>query len=138
MHQSIQIIGDLGRDTEMRYTPSGQAVTNFSVATNHTYTSKAKEKVVETTWFRVSIWGSAAEACNQYLSKGSRVFVEGRLVVDKETGNPRVYEKKDGSWASTLEISASTVKFLDKKGAGKQDSEESGESEEDLPEYMRG
>jgi len=134
MYQSIQIIGDLGKDTEMRFTPTGQPVTNFSVATTHQYTNKSKEQVKETTWFRVSVWGSAAEACNQYLSKGSRVFVEGRISVDKETGNPRVYEKKDGVWASTLEINASTVKFLDKKGATQK---QVVQEDEDVPEYMR-
>ncbi len=67
MYQKIVIVGNLGRDPEMRYTPSGQAVTNFSVATNRQYTSSDGQKVKETVWFRISAWGRQAETCNQYL-----------------------------------------------------------------------
>ena len=133
MHQRIEIIGDLGRDPEMRYTPKGQAVTNFSVATSHTYI-KNDERITETTWFRIQTWGKQAEACNQYLQKGSRVFVEGRLVVDPQTGNPKVFEKKDKTWDATLEIKASLVRFLDKKGESRG---EARTEEEDLPDYMQ-
>jgi len=135
MYQKIEIIGRLGADPSMRYTPSGQPVTNLSVATTNEYNTKGGEHVKETTWFRVSIWGSAAEACKKYLNKGSLVFVEGKVSIDKATGNPRIFEKSDGTWASTLEINASLVKFLSSKSGG--ESQASSE-EEDLPEYMTG
>lgn len=134
MYQNIQIIGHLGRDPEMRYTPSGQAVTNFSVAVSNEYKNKNGEQVKETTWFRVSNFGNAAEACNTYLHKGSLVFVEGRIVTDKATGNPRVYEKQDKTWASSLEINSSLVKFLSSKSGETQVVSD----EEELPEYMTG
>lgn len=114
MYQSLTFVGRLGRKPEMRYTPSGQAVTSFSVATDHKYTSASGEQVKETTWFRVSVWGKQAEACNQYLDKGSMVLVEGRLTPDKETGAPRIWEK-DGKSATSFEVNASTVRFLSSK-----------------------
>jgi single-strand DNA-binding protein len=96
----------------MRYTPAGQAVTNFNLAANRQYTDSSGQVVKETTWFRVSAWGKTAENCNQYLHKGSLVLVEGRLVCDPETGGPRLYTRQDGSPASSFEVSASTVRFL--------------------------
>lgn len=115
MYQKIQIIGRLGRDPEMKYTPTGQAVTSFSVATDNSYTDKNGEKVKETAWFRVQVWGKMAEHCNIYLAKGSLVMVEGRLVADKATGSPKVYQKKDGTSASSFDVNASNVKFLSTK-----------------------
>ncbi len=91
MYQTIIIAGNVGRDPEMRYTPSGQAVTSFSVATNRQYTNNNAETVKETIWFRVSAWGKQAETCNQYLKKGSKVLVEGRLTADPATGGPRIW-----------------------------------------------
>ena len=90
MYQKIVIVGNLGRDPEMRYTPSGQPVTNLSVATNRKWTSADGTPGEETIWFRVSVWGKQAETCNQYLSKGRQVLVEGRLRPDPATGGPRV------------------------------------------------
>lgn len=115
MYQKIQIIGNLGRDPEMRMTDSGQSVTSFSVATTNQYTSKSGELVKETTWFRVSAWGKQAEVCNTYLKKGSKVFVEGRLSSDKSTGGPRVFTKQDGTSSASFEITADTVRFLSPK-----------------------
>ncbi len=112
MYQKITIVGNLGRDPEMRYTPSGQAVTNLNVATNRQYTSNSGERVKETTWFRVSVWGKQAEACNQYLKSGSKVLVEGRMQQDKETGGPRIWTRNDGSPGASFEITAQTVRFL--------------------------
>lgn len=112
MYQSLTIVGNVGKDPEMRYTPSGQAVTSFSVATNRQYTAGNGELVKETTWFRVSVWGKLAEACNQYLKRGSKVLVEGRLTPDKATGGPRVYDKQDGGYGASYEITGSTVRFL--------------------------
>ncbi len=112
MYQKMVIAGNLGRDPEMRYTPSGQAVTNLNVATNRQYTSNSGERVKETTWFRVSVWGKQAESCNQYLSKGSKVLVEGRMNQDPATGGPRVWTGNDGSPRASFEMTAQTVRFL--------------------------
>jgi len=112
MFQTIVIVGNVGRDPEMRYTPSGQAVTSFSVATNRQYTNNNGEAVKETIWFRVSAWGKTGEICNQYLKKGSKVLVEGRLTADPATGGPRVWTGQDGSPRASFEVSAGTVRFL--------------------------
>ena len=85
MYQKVIIMGNLGRDPEMRYTPQGTPVTNFSVATSYKWTGADGTPNEETTWFRVSAWGRMAEVCNEYLSKGRQVFVEGRLRPDPET-----------------------------------------------------
>ena len=96
MYHTIIIVGNLGKDPEMRYTPAGQAVTNFSVATSRQYTGSDGNQVKETIWFRVSAWGKQAETCNQYLKKGSKVLVEGRLTPDPSTGGPRLWQRQDG------------------------------------------
>ena len=116
MYQTIIIAGNVGRDPEMRYTPSGQAVTSFSVATNRQYTNNNGETVKETIWFRVSAWGKTGEICNQYLKKGSKVLVEGRLTADPATGGPRVWTAQDGSTRASFEVSAQTVRFLSSRG----------------------
>jgi single-strand DNA-binding protein len=129
MYQKVTIIGYLGRDPEMRYTPSGQAVTSFPVATNRSYTGSDGNRVKETTWFRVSAWGKQAESSNNYLKKGSKVLVEGRLIADNATGGPKIFTRSDGSAGSSFELSALTVQFLDSRqesenlGGGSEDSE---------------
>ncbi len=115
MYQKITIIGNLGKDPEMRYTPSGQAVTSFPIATNRTYNGADGQKVKETTWFRASAWGKQAEVCNNYLHKGSKVYIEGRLVPDAATGGPRLWTRQDGTSGSSFEISVSVVQFLDSR-----------------------
>ncbi len=112
MYQKIIIAGNLGKDPEMRYAPSGDAVTSMNVATNRKYTDKAGQLVKETMWFRVSVWGKQAEACNQYLKKGSAVLVEGRLQADKTTGGPHIFQRNDGTNGASFEISAERVQFL--------------------------
>ncbi|MBN2551107.1 MAG: single-stranded DNA-binding protein [Anaerolineales bacterium] len=112
MFHTIIIVGNLGRDPEMRYLPSGQAVTNFSVATSRQYTGSDGNQVKETIWFRITAWGKQAETCNQYLKKGSKVLVEGRLNPDPSTGGPRIWTKNDGSSGASFEVTASTVRFL--------------------------
>ncbi len=114
-YQKLVIVGNLGRDPEMKYTPGGQAVTNFNLASNRQYTASSGEKVKETTWFRISAWGRQAETCNQYLKVGSRVLIEGRLNPDKETGSPRVWTRQDGSSGSSYEVTAERVVFLSGK-----------------------
>ena len=115
-YHTIILVGNLGRDPEMRYTPSGQAVTNFSVAVNDNFTSSNGEKVERTIWVRVSTWGKQAEICNQYLKKGRKVLVEGRLVTDPGTGGPRIWERQDGTKSASFEVSAQTVRFLSQRG----------------------
>ena len=116
MFHQIIIVGNVGKDAEMRYTPSGQAVTSFSVATSRKYTGTNGEQAEETIWFRVSTWGKTAEICNQYVKKGSKVLVEGRLTPDKSTGGPRVWTKQDGTAQASFEVTANTVRFLSTRG----------------------
>ena len=111
MYQKITLVGNLGRDPEMRYTPAGQAVCNMPVATNRRYTKSDGEQIEETVWFRVTAWGSQAENCHKYLRKGRQVMVEGRIVGD-EFGNPKIWNKADGSPAASFEVNAQMVRFL--------------------------
>ena len=111
----IIVIGNLGRDPEMRYTPNGQAVTSFSVASNRKYTTSTGEKREETEWFNVSAWGKLGETCNQWLTKGSQVYVEGRL-------SSRTYEGRDGQTRFVNEINLTDVQFLGRaQGGGDED-----------------
>jgi len=103
----IMLIGNVGSDPEMRYTPNGKAVTSFRMATNYRYVGSDGERREETEWFRISVWGKQAESCNQFLSKGKRVFVEGRL-------RSRSWEGQDGQMRTSLEVSANRVIFLDR------------------------
>ncbi len=116
MFHTIISVGNVGRDPEMRYTPSGQAVTSFSVATSRQYNNQAGQQVKETIWFRVSAWGKQAEVVSQYLKKGSKVLVEGRLTPDLATGGPKVFTRQDGTSGASYEIFANTVRFLSSKG----------------------
>lgn len=142
MYHTIIIAGNVGRDPEMRYTPSGQPVTSFSVATNRQYTSNSGETVKETIWFRVTTWGKQAEVCNQYVKKGSKVLVEGRMTADPATGGPRVWTGQDGSPRASFEVTANMVRFLssrDEAGGGMGGSDMGmggnfvGAPEEDIP-----
>jgi single-strand DNA-binding protein len=107
----IFIIGNLGRDPEPRYTPTGQMVTSFRVASNHRYRAASGEQREETAWFNCSAFGKLAETCNQYLSKGQRVYVEGRL-------SSRTYQTRDGQTRFSNDISVTDVQFLGSRGAG--------------------
>lgn len=118
MYHLVIIAGNVGKDPEMRYTPSGQAVTSFSVASNRQYTAGNGEQVKETCWFRVTAWGKQAEVCNQYVKKGMKVLVEGRLVPDKTTGGPRIWTRQDGTAGASFEVTAATVRFLSSRGEG--------------------
>ncbi len=116
MYQKLTIVGNLGRDPEMRYTPDGTPVTNFSVATNRRWTNADGSQGEETVWFRVTAWRRLGEVCNEYLEKGRQVLVEGRLKPDAETGGPRVYQRRDGGYGASFEVTAQTVKFLGRAG----------------------
>jgi single-strand DNA-binding protein len=132
------VIGNLGRDPEMRYMPSGKPVTNFSVASNRKWTDNEGVLHKETIWIRVSAFGRLAEVTNQYLAKGRQVYVEGRLRPDPETGGPRVYEQNDGSSGASYEIVAATVQFLGGRNGngsspGEPDFDGEPEAEEEIP-----
>lgn len=114
MYQRLVLVGYLGRDPEMRYTPQGTPVTSFTVATNRRYTTTDGQQKEETLWFRVSVWGKQAEIANQYLSKGRRVLVEGSLIGD-ENGGPRIWTDRDGKPRASFEVRANTVRFLESK-----------------------
>lgn len=115
MYQKLLIAGNLGRDPEMRYTPTGTPVTTFSVATNRRYTNSSGEPVEETIWFRVSTWNRLAEICAEYLQKGAKVLVEGRLQPDLSTGGPRVWTDNNGAARSSFEVTGTAVQFLSPK-----------------------
>jgi len=106
----VMIIGNVGTEPEMRFTPNGNPVTSFSVATNRVYTTPDGERRQETEWFSVVTWNRLAENCNQFLTKGQRVYAEGRL-------HTRTWESQDGQKHSRLEIIANRVIFLDKRAA---------------------
>jgi single-strand DNA-binding protein len=102
----IIIVGNLGRDPELSYTPQGTAVCKFSVATNERRRDKAGEQQDITTWFRVTVWGKQAENVSRYLTKGRRVYLEGRLHMEEWTD-------REGKARTTLEVNASDVQFID-------------------------
>jgi single-strand DNA-binding protein len=107
----LTIIGNLGQDPEMRYTPAGKAVTNFSVASNRAWTGQDGEKHEQTVWYRVSAWNRLAEIYNEFLQKGRQVYIEGELRPD-ESGGPRVFTRNDGTPGASFEVTARTVQFL--------------------------
>ena len=109
MFQQLIIVGNLGKDPEMRYTPSGVPVTTFSVAVNRRWTNQDGTPGEETTWFRVTAWRKLAETCSQYLAKGRQVMVIGRVQVS-------AYEGQDGSPRASLEVTADSVRFLGGRG----------------------
>jgi len=124
MYQHTVIVGNLGRDPEMRYTQSGVAVTSFSVAVNRKWTNQDGTPGEKTTWFRVSAWRKLAETCNQYLSKGRLVLVEGEVSASAWTpqdgGDPR----------ASLELNARNVKFLGGREAAAYDDPQAARGEE--------
>lgn len=120
--QKTTIIGRVGKDPEMRFTSSGQKVTSFSVAVSERYTNSADERVEKTIWYRVTAWGNQAETHNQYVKKGMLIYVEGRLNAD-ENGNPRVYQKQDGTAGASFELTAISVEYLSKVEGNKQPAE---------------
>ena len=131
------VIGNMGTDPEMRYTPNGNAVTSFRLAASRRYTASDGERTEETEWFTIVAWNRLAEQCNQYLTKGKRVYVEGRLKSNTWTGN-------DGQNRFSNEIIANHVLFLDRAGdmesgegrpasSDEQSSDEQSMEAEDLP-----
>ncbi len=127
---TLILVGRLGQAPEMRYTPNGTAVANFNVATDRVYKNANGEQVKVTTWFRVSVWGKMAEACNQYLEKGSMVLVEG-VLNPGENGQPKVWTAQDGRTGANYEVIANTVRFL--STSKKQDGKAEAVSEDSIP-----
>ena len=109
----IIIVGNLGRDPELRYTPQGTAVCNFSVATNEKKRDKAGDLQDMTTWFRVTLWNKQAENASKYLTKGSPIYVEGRLRIEEWTD-------RDGNNRYTLEVHATDMQFISAGGRGEE------------------
>lgn len=109
----VMLIGNLTRDPELRYIPSGQGVASFSVAVNRTYLAATGEKKEDVNFIRIVVWGKRAEVCHEYLKKGSPVFIEGRL-------QSRNWDAPDGTKRNTVEVVAQNVQFLS-RGSGKQD-----------------
>ncbi|MBS1986186.1 MAG: single-stranded DNA-binding protein [Bdellovibrionales bacterium] len=105
----VIIIGNLGKDPELRHTPQGQAVATFSVATSESWNDKTGQKQERTEWHRIVVWGKQAELCSKYLSKGRKAYIEGRL-------QTRAWDDKEGQKRYTTEIVANTVQFLDSAG----------------------
>jgi single-strand DNA-binding protein len=123
----VMIIGNLGRDPEMRYTPSGRPVTTFSVATSRTWNTSDGEKRVETEWFNVVAWRNLAEICKQYLTKGQQVYIEGRL-------QTRQWEDADGNKRSSIEIVANEMIMLgDRRDTSESSSESPTTNEDEFP-----
>lgn len=138
MYHKVIIVGNLGADPEMRYTPSGTPVTNFSVASNRRWTNQQGDLQEETAWFRIACWGKLAETTNQYLSKGRQVLVEGRMQPDPDTGGPRVWTGNDGVARASYEVTAENVRFLggaqQARGAAPFEAEEPADlDEEEIP-----
>src|ERR1700751_3695164 len=126
----VILVGRLGQNPEVRYTPAGAAVANFSVATNESWTDKSGQKQERTEWHRVVVWGKLAELCSQYLSKGRQCYVEGRL-------QTRQWQGKDNQTKYRTEVQARTIQFLGGNaqagagagaGAGANDSSNFGDS----------
>ena len=110
------LIGNLGRDPEVRYTPNGLAVANFTIATSETFNNKSGERETRTEWHRIVAFGKLGEICGEYLAKGKQVYIEGRI-------QTRDWEDKDGNRRSTTEIVASQMQMLGTKepaGASRQ------------------
>jgi len=122
----VMIIGQLGRDPEMRYTPSGRPVTSFSVATTRSWTSSEGDRREETEWFNVVAWGNLAEICKQYLRKGQPVYVEGRL-------QTRGWEDQEGKKHFRTELVANEVIILSERRAETSEEGEEPPVEDEFP-----
>lgn len=123
----VMIIGHLGRDPEMRYTPSGRPVTSFSVATSRSWNTANGERHTETEWFNVVAWGSLAEICKQYLTRGQQVYLEGRL-------QTRRWEDAEGKRHTSTEIVANEMIMLgDRRDAQTETTDTALEEEDEFP-----
>jgi single-strand DNA-binding protein len=117
-YQKVIIVGNLGRDPEMRYTSDGTPVTTLNLAVNRTWNNPDGSRGEETAWFRVTAWRRTAEIAAQYLTKGRQVMVEGYLQVDKATGGPRVFQRNDGTYGASFELTCERLVLLAGRGDG--------------------
>ena len=122
----VMIIGHLGRDPEMRYTPSGRPVTTFSVATNRSWTTSDGESHSETEWFNIVAWSKLAEICNQYLRKGQQVYIDGRL-------HSREWEDSNKTKRTSVEIVANEMIMLSERRSEQETADESTPKEDEFP-----
>jgi len=123
----VMLIGRLGRDPEMRYTPSGRPVTSFSLATSRTWNTSEGERRTETEWFNIVAWGSLAEICKNFLNKGQQVYIEGRL-------QTRHWDDAEGNKHSAIEVVANEMILLGERRDLANESDDSGtQSEEEFP-----
>ncbi len=122
----VMIIGRLGRDPEMRYTPSGRPVTTFTVATSRTWNTSEGERRVETEWFNIVAWGNLAEICKQYLTKSQQVYVEGRL-------QTRNWDDSEGNKHTSVEIVANEMIMLSERREGEGSAESENIEEDEFP-----
>ena len=116
----VILIGNLGKDPEIRRTQDGRPIANLSVATSESWRDKTTgERKEKTEWHRVVVFNEGlCKIIEQYLKKGSKVLVEGRLTPDKNTGGPRIWQKQDGTSGASFEVTAGTVRFLTSRGEG--------------------
>lgn len=131
MYQQITLVGNLGGAPELRYTATGKAVTNFSVATSRSWTGQDGQRQEKTIWFRVAAWEKLAETCNRYLTKGQRVLVVGELE------EPHVYQDQGGTARASLQVRARNVQFLSTRAESEalngERTETDYSAEEDIP-----
>ena len=120
MYQEITLLGNLGSEPELRETKTGKECCKFSLATSSSY-KRNDEWVKETTWWRIIVWGDDAKRAADRLHKGAKCFIVGKMSPDPDTGNPRMWNKQDGTTAASYEVVADTVRFL------------SGKENEDIP-----
>ena len=126
MFQKVTLVGHIGKSAEMRYTPQGTAVSDFSVAANSGYGDSKT-----TAWFRVTVWGKLAESLSPYLLKGKQVLVEGKLQVDPETSGPRIWTDSNGVAKASFEVTAREITLLG--GGSKLHDEKPEEEDSDIP-----
>ena len=122
----VMIIGYLGKDPEMRYTPSGRPVTTFNVATSRSWNTSDGERRTETEWFNIVAWGSLAEICNQYLTKGQQVYIDGRL-------QSRSWNDNDGNHHTSVEIVANEMIMLGNRQSSDDQTDEVQLDEDEFP-----
>lgn len=117
MYQKVMIIGNVGKEPELRYTPGGTAVASFSVGVNKSRKKEDGSWDSQTAWFKVTCWSKLAENVEKYIQKGNRVFVEGELVFDPQTGSPKTYAMNYGRIGASFEINAGVIRNLTPKPA---------------------
>lgn len=133
MYQLLTLVGNLGRDPELRYTPSGQAVCNYQMATSRKWTGADGQLKEETCWWRITVWGKQGETVARIAKKGMRVLVTGHLKPDERTGGPRTFTRSDGTAGASYEVEAGVVRFLSRvdgseEGEGEGEASSSGSS----------